>query len=186
MTKHPAHTETKTEGETTYTEVAATTPVTTPITIQKFVFQAPAPYSAGIHELTAGEASALNRVLAENLRNNFAPTIKKATEGGAVLDADDLQAKFAAYAASYAFASGRASKSIVDPVEKEAHRIAKEHVTTALKNKGFNMKNLPEGAIAKYVADYLATKPAKVYDEARARVNAASEGATSALAALGL
>ncbi len=49
------------------------------ITIQGANFNAPQPYDEG-HVLTVNEASALNQVFAENLRNNFAARIKRSAE----------------------------------------------------------------------------------------------------------
>ena len=49
------------------------------ITIQGGQFQIPMPFSEG-HTLNGPEASAMNQLFAENIRNNFAGKMKKAEE----------------------------------------------------------------------------------------------------------
>ncbi len=101
-------------------------------------FEAPFKYAEG-HVLTAVEAKALNQTRFENLRNNFASTVKASVEGkeGAVPQ-DQLAAKFAEYEAAYDFAtpgSGTSTRSL-DPIEKEARALATEIVKQAFANKG--------------------------------------------------
>lgn len=96
------------------------------------------------HELTAGEASALNQTLRENVRNNLA---KK--EGLTQADVD-------AYASEYQFGvrtpgAGRTA----DPVMAEFMRLAKAKIREALKAKG---KTADADAITA-AAQSLATKP---------------------------
>jgi hypothetical protein len=62
------------------------------ITISGHSFNVPVRYEEG-HELTAGEASALNQTYHENLRNNFAKKVKDAGDGA---DVAALQAELAA------------------------------------------------------------------------------------------
>jgi hypothetical protein len=50
------------------------------VTIAGEVFKIDTPYTEG-HTCTAGEASALNQVRHENLRNNFAKKVKDAKGG---------------------------------------------------------------------------------------------------------
>ena len=52
------------------------------ITIQGMGFAVPIVYAEG-HPLTANQAAALNQVLAENLRNNFASKVKEAVTAAA-------------------------------------------------------------------------------------------------------
>lgn len=110
------------------------------ITIAGVAFTAPQPYIAG-HPLTDGEAKALNQVLAENLRNNFASKVKAALNGAEELTADQkatLDDEFGAYASAYEFnaTTVRASRAAVDPVEAEAIKIAKQVVSVKLKEVG--------------------------------------------------
>ena len=52
-------------------------------------FEISEPYSAG-HQLTAGEAQALNTLRSENIRNQLARSIAKMVHGGAPLDTAQL------------------------------------------------------------------------------------------------
>ncbi len=94
------------------------------VTIAGAPFQVMERYEEG-HELTAGEASALNQTLRENVRNNLA---KK--EGLTQADVD-------AYAAEYEFGvrtpgAGRTA----DPIMTEYMRLARVKIKEALKAKG--------------------------------------------------
>lgn len=80
------------------------------------------------HELTAGEASALNQTLRENIRNNLAT---KAKEGA--LSQDDVDK----YAHEYEFGvrTGGGGRT-TDPVMVEFMRLAKDQIRKALKAQG--------------------------------------------------
>lgn len=128
-------------------------------------FEAPFKYAAG-HVLTEVEAKALNQTRFENLRNNFASTVKASVEGkeGAVAQAD-LPAKFAEYEAAYDFATpgtGGVSRTL-DPIEKEARALAVELVKQALKAKG-RTYTAPKEATDEEKAAYRAQIDAKVED----------------------
>lgn len=136
------------------------------IVIQGYDFTIPAPYGEG-HTLTANEASALNQLYAENIRNNSAARIKAAKaaaeEAGAEFsldtamvgegeDAVTLRAAIEDYAATYEFGARRTStKEPVDPIQREAFRIAKEVVSAKLASKGVKQKDLGEGVYDQYV-----------------------------------
>lgn len=117
------------------------------ITIQGTEFTVPAPFAEG-HTVTAGEASALNQLLAENVRNNFAGKIKaeqnKATEEGReprVFTQEELDA----YVASYEFGvrqGGGTREAAYPPEVREARRIAKEMIVNALKAKNLTIKSV--------------------------------------------
>lgn len=96
------------------------------ITIAGASFVIPQPFDEG-HICTAGEARALNQLLAENVRNNLAAKVK---EGG--VD----QAAVTEYATTYEFSTASVPKPKLDPIEREARRIAKEKIRASL----------PEGA----------------------------------------
>lgn len=157
---------------------AGTAAAPSTITIQGLNFAVPTPYAEG-HTLTAPEANALNNLLGENLRNNFAAQIKKILEPKdapkrevAQLTAEELaklQTDFAAYAAEYKLSGKRSAKAPVDPVEREAVKIAREQIDTALRNKKIDKKSLAEGAYDNYVQQLLAQNPA-IRDEARAYI----------------
>lgn len=95
------------------------------LTIAKHSFTVMDKFEEG-HELTAGEASALNQTLRENVRNNLS---KKESL---------TQEQVDAYAAEYEFgvrtagAGGRTS----DPVMSEYLRMAKAKIKDLLKSKG--------------------------------------------------
>jgi hypothetical protein len=132
------------------------------IAIDNIAFSAPAPYADG-DTINTAEAGALNQTLGENLRNNFRKKVADAKEkAGGTLDEAGiaaLQAAFAEYAKDYEFAGKRGTRMPVDPVEKEATKIAREKIREALKTKNVDLKTLAEGAFDKLVADLLARKP---------------------------
>jgi hypothetical protein len=97
------------------------------ITIAGSPFNVPLRYEEG-HELTAGEASALNQTYHENIRNNLA---KKAKEGTLT------QADVDAYAETYQFGVRAAGTGVTrDPVMSEAMRIAKKQLSEMLRKAG--------------------------------------------------
>lgn len=139
------------------TEANATAVVATQaLTIQGIDFTIRAPYAEG-HALNANEASTLNQTFAENIRNNAAARIKKAKEAAekagtpfdinaAREDGTTLRAEIEAYAEAYEFGSRVArTTEPVDPVEREAFRIAKEVLDGQLRNKGIKKKDLQDG-----------------------------------------
>jgi PP-loop superfamily ATP-utilizing enzyme len=162
-------------------KIAENTP-TREITIQGFAFSVPAPFSEG-HTVTAGEASALNQTLAENIRNNLAKTIDKAVEAAAKanaidvkdvtaghLDLDELQGKVNEYVQEYEFGvRAGGGRNITDPVEREAMNIARTKVREALKSKGYVLAEIPKETIDKLAEDLVEANPA-ITDEAKRRV----------------
>jgi hypothetical protein len=175
------------------------------ITIQGYEFEAPAPYTEG-HQLTNAEAAALNQLLAENLRNNFRTTVQDAkdkalkaakdhgsyAEGEEVPLSDDnlleLQIAFTKKAEDYEFAGRRGTRAPVDPIEREAYKIAKAWVLAALKkNKNaagepapMDPKSLPEGKLDQYINGLLTKRP-DIREEAKRRVSASQSIASEAL-----
>lgn len=121
------------------------------ITIQGREFKAPTPFTEG-HVLSAIEATELNRVYAENLRNNFAARMKKAAEKDQILQQSD----FDAYAEEYSFGS-RVRRAHIDPVEREERKLTEAAVKKALQRKGFKLKDIPEDTINMHVNNVLAT-----------------------------
>jgi hypothetical protein len=170
-------------------------PVTN-ITIQGLEFEAPQPYVAGVHTLTEGEASALNQTLAENLRNNFAPSIKSAiaeyrkanglAEDAEVavtsLDYDALDSAFQKYADEYEFGVRKAGgiRTPTDPIQREAHRIALDKVKTALNVKNVKLTSVPKEKMAEFVSQVLAKYP-EITEEAKRRVAATADIALEGL-----
>lgn len=163
------------------------------LTIQGMTFSAPAPYVWG-HVLTANEAIVLNQVLGENLRNNFASQIKAHREAAGkeagledpstyqLTDADieALKAKFDEYAGAYQFNGKRAARQPVDPVAREARKLAKALVVSALNAKNIDMKTLAEGRMDELIDGVLAKRP-DITEEAKRRVEATKTAAGDVL-----
>lgn len=138
------------------------------ITISGHSFNVPVRYEEG-HELTAGEASALNQTYHENLRNNFA---KKVKDAGEVADLSALQAELDKYAADYAFGVRTGGGGVTrDPVMSEAMRIAKKQIGDLIRAKGGKVTNYEPSAINN-AAKALLERPegAQIMEVARARV----------------
>lgn len=148
------------------------------VTIDGLVFKVPTPYVAG-HVVTANEAAALNQLVCENVRNNFASKVKKAREGlpeGQDPALDPLQAELDGYAAEYEMGVRRGR--VVDPVEKEAREIALGYVKAHLEKKGIKFKDVTAEQRDSLIDQVLSKYP-KVRQEAQAivkrRNNAASQ-----------
>jgi hypothetical protein len=166
-------------------------------TIQGLTFAVPQPYVAGQLDLTEGEASALNQTFAENIRNNFAGTIQQAevdyrkanglAEGAEVpkdqLDKDSLTTKLAEYAKSYEFGvrSVRGARIPMDPVGREAYRIAGELIRNALKAKNVKLDSVSKEWMAQAVKDLVEAQP-DITAEAKRRVDSAASFALASLA----
>lgn len=167
---------------------ATATPVST-ITIQGIAFEVDRPYKAGDHVLTEGEAHALNQTRAENLRNNFAPKVRAAFDeyrkanglaedadvAATAIDADALQTDFDKYAADYKFAPGAGGgpRTPVDPVQREAIRIAGEKVKGALQQKNIKINSVSKDRMAELIQQVI-TKYPDITAEAQRRVQSAA------------
>lgn len=158
------------------------------ITIQGLEFNVDYPYSSGPIELTAGEASALNQTRAENLRNNFAARIKSMIEeyreankladdeeiATSVLDKDTLDKEFAEYASNYEFGVrqlGGGGRVPMDPVEREAWKIAEQKVKEALKASNVKLTSVSKEKMTELVEAVIAKYP-DITEEAKRRVAA--------------
>lgn len=116
------------------------------ITIQGEKFEVSAPYAEG-HVLTAAEARQLNQTRAEGVSNNVRKRVAELLEAG---NAAEAQAIVAEYDAKYSFsipgAGGRTAR-VVDPVEREALKLAREYVKAQVAAKGRKMSDIhPEFA----------------------------------------
>ena len=125
--------------------ITAETP-TTGITIAKHTFQVFKPYAIG-HALTEHEASAMNQLFSENIRNNFAPKVKEHSEAG-TLEPEALQAALNEYQASYEFglrrgrpAGVQGPRKSADPVGARAMELAREAVRKRIRDLGGNLKD---------------------------------------------
>lgn len=138
------------------------------ITIAGKAFNVPVRYEEG-HELTAGEASALNQTYHENIRNNMAKKVKEADEAG-TLDLAAMQATIDAYANDYQFGVRAAGTGVTrDPVMSEAMRIAKKQIAELLKKSGKKVGDYEVEAINK-AAKALLDKSPEIMDLAKQRV----------------
>lgn len=144
--------------------------MTEQITIAGKEFNVPSRYEEG-HELTAGEASALNQTYHENLRNNFAKKVKDAGENA---DLAALQAELDAYAAAYAFGvrtPGTGAGRTSDPVLSEAMRMAKKQIGDLIRTKGGKVSDYPADQISAAAKALLARPEGEqIMEVARQRV----------------
>ena len=121
------------------------------ITIQETPFRVPMRYQAG-HQLNDREAMALNQALHENLRNIWAPKVKKGLENGET--PETLQAQFDEYAQSYEFGRRRTRRSGgPDPVPAIALTMAKDIVRRAVKEKGLDWPTAKVSEAAQQLLD---------------------------------
>jgi len=148
------------------------------ITIAGKTFNAPLRYEEG-HELSAGEASALNQTYHENLRNNFAKRVKDATEAGA-FDQDAMQSEFDAYAAEYQFGVRTGGGATRDPVMSEALNIARGMIRAALKKKGLAQKSVEPAVITAKAKELIGKRP-EIMELAKTRVAEAQAAASDDL-----
>lgn len=174
-------------------EITQDTPVKE-IQIQGLFFEAPLPYEEG-HELTAGEASALNQTYHENVRNNFAGTIKKATtvengEDRAVSDLDEnekgqLKSQFAAVCDAYEFGAGRSGGRTGDPVKAQAIDLATAEVKRALKAKGYTISKVEPEKI-RSLAEAAVKEHAVFMEKATAIVDLRKQAASAVSASVSI
>lgn len=112
-------------------------------------FEISAPYAEG-HVLTAAEAKALNQTRSENIGNNLRETVKDAIakrDAGDPSAFNELPALVAKYDSEYNFSMGGSGVSTrkLDPVEREAKKIADETIRADLAKKGRKISDVPEG-----------------------------------------
>ncbi len=142
--------------------------MTEQITIAGKTFSVPVRYEEG-HELTAGEASALNQTYHENIRNNLAKKVKEHEDGG-TFDQATMQATVDAYAADYQFGIRAAGVGVTrDPVMAEAMRIAKKQIAELLKKNGKSAKDYEVEALNTAAKNLIAKQP-EIMDLAKQRV----------------
>lgn len=139
-----------------------------PVTMAGIEFLVPAPFAAG-HVMTEGEASQLNQVLAENVRNNLVGKTKKEVKEGQT-PFTITQEAVDEYIANYEFGvrQGGTREASLSPEEREARKIAREKVTAALKAKGIKINSVPAEKMESLVAEVAKAEP--VVKEAKRRV----------------
>ena len=146
------------------------------ITVQKLTFSVIAPFEEG-HPLTQNEANVLNQTFAENLRNNFAGTVKKAIDeagDAASVDTKALQKALNDYTKEYEFGvrrSGGGGGRVMDPVERKAMELARSKVRELLKAKGIKISSIKGGKISELAAALLLKAPA-ITEEAKRQIEA--------------
>lgn len=123
--------------------------------IGNIVFEVEDNYNEG-DTLSAAEATALNGLRRENLRNNFRKAVKDAGDEPTAEQIDELKLKFTAYAEGYEFAGKRQAKTPKDPVAAKAFQIATSVVKQALRKKNIDIDSLAEGKFDALVAQYAA------------------------------
>ena len=150
-------------------------------------FKVPAPFTEG-YTLNSNEAAAMNQLLGENLRNNFAAKIKKDFEAAETANTpkaslEALQAELSAYAGNYEFGVRRSSSGSVgssaDPIDRELQKMARELVKGRLKEKGYKLKTFDDETIQGLCDKLIEQRPA-MRDEAERRVNMLKDMAAAA------
>lgn len=145
------------------------------LTIADLEFEADEKYEEG-HTLTANEAAALDQLRRENLRNNFASTVKSLMEKGKAegkSEADihnDLRSRFSQYANDYEF-NKRTAREASDPVEAEAFKMAREAVRAALVAQGHKLKDIGSDKIEEFTNQYLEVSGEHLREEAKRRIH---------------
>lgn len=127
------------------------------ITIQGVDLSVPAPFEEG-HACSANEASALNQLLSENLRNNMAAKVKQLQESDA--DVDAIQAALDEYAGTYEFGVRRGGGGrTADPVMAAAMEIARSKVKDAIRAKGMSIKDVGAEKITELAKQAIEANP---------------------------
>lgn len=139
-------------------------PAAISIQISGLAFELTPPFSSG-HQCSEAEAAVLNQAWIDNIRTNFGKRVQSADKS----ELPDIQQEFAEYVAGYSFKSS-GPRSIVDPVQREAQKIAKARVVEHLNSKGQRQHEIEEGLFAAMV-ERVCGHPA-VQAEARRRVEA--------------
>lgn len=121
--------------------------------IHGHTFQVSAPYAAG-HVINEAEAKVLNQTRSEGIGNNLREKIKELLEAANIAGAEELVAQ---YDKDYTFTlGGTGERRVVDPIEKEALKIAKEQVKLKLAKQGRKLTDVPEGMTEEQWKDKLA------------------------------
>ena len=139
------------------------------ITIQGHEFSAPYRYAAG-HILKENEAKALNQTFHENLRNNFASTVKAKVKEvfgedpaeGVRLEENhiaELQALFDDIAEKYEFAVRSGTSVPRDPIQAEAVKTALAAIKESIRANGGNLKEYENEALAEAARKLVSDDP---------------------------
>lgn len=153
------------------------------ITIQGQVFRVPIRYAAG-HQLSEGEAGALNQTYHENLRNNFAKKVSEGVEAG--LPVETLQQQLDDYAIEYQFGTRTGGGTRGDPVMTFAMNVARELIRNVIKAKGMNSEDWPPSRVSQAAKALIESQgeDGKIITTARKQVEAEREAAKDAMASV--
>ena len=148
------------------------------IKIQGHFFLAPSPFEDG-HACNSAEAEALNSLLGENLRNNFAAQMKRAATEGKDIPG---QEEFSAYADTYAFGQKRVRVSHTkDPIGAIERRLAESAVRDRIAALGRKWKDLEKDVQQSYIERAVALGRFRAEAE---RIYSAKNAASAALEGL--
>ena len=139
---------------------------TSEVTIQDNTFVVPQPFAKG-HVCTENESAALNQILVENTRNNFAKRVKVAVENG-TFDQTAMQTELTKYLESYEFGIRRGGGP-TDPIGKETILLAKDLIKDALRKKGFKLSDLSSKRLNELAEEAIEKNPG-IRKEAESRV----------------
>lgn len=103
-------------------------------------FEVSDPYVEG-YTINAAEAKVLNQTRAENIGNNFRRLVKDAGDDEAKLV--DVARQLAEYDEKYTFSmGGGVARQPIDPIEREARKIARDAIKAELAGAGRKIKDV--------------------------------------------
>lgn len=123
-----------------------------------------APFTEG-HTCTSNEATVLNQILGENVRNNLSKSVKEAVEKAGSIDSVDLaalQASIDTYIETYEFGvrrGGGGGRTAMSPEDSFKMAFAKTKVKNGLKKKGHVLKTVAAAEITRLATEALAANP---------------------------
>lgn len=157
-------------------DTATTASPTRSIGIGGLNFIVDQPFKEG-HQLTTGEASAMNQLYEENIRNNLRNTVEKAKEEGKT--EEEIQTTIVdPYCDKYEFGQRKGSRREADPVKREMRNIAIEAVKPAVAKAGYAWTTLSSEQKEAAIQKYLNMHGVKIEEIAKTRL-AALAGATA-------
>jgi hypothetical protein len=159
-------------------------------TINGLQFEISEPYAEG-HTVSAIEARVLNQTRSENIGNNARAKIKEMQESGTVSE-QDIADYVSEIDSRYEFtAAGVSASRKLDPVEREANKIARELLKAHLAASGRKLTVAPEGLTDEEWDDKVSSEVERIagLDEvlkaAKKNVDAKSKQAATLAEALG-
>lgn len=125
-------------------------------------------YVAGPTELTEGEARALNQLLKENIRNNFAAQLKILESTGA--NNDTINQAFVTYSDQYKFSDRASERAPADKLSQMVRSMATDIIKVACEKNGVKYKDIPEETLQAALEAVLSTQGATLRAEAERRL----------------